>query len=180
MGQTLAAGTSGITDADGLANASFSYQWLAGDAAISGATSSTYTPVAGDVGKAIKVRVSFTDDAGNAESLTSAATAAVAEEEPPAEEPAVSFAIYYDPDAGEDAVDRYNQGVKLLKDAGISYTEVIGDVQEDVDRLAGVTDSVIPRFFLGDPTDEDWTPEPKVNNGGLRWLKQKIAELSGN
>ena len=34
---------------------------------------------AADEGKAIKVRVSFTDDAGNAESLTSAATDAVAE-----------------------------------------------------------------------------------------------------
>ena len=24
----------------------------------------------------------------------------------------------------------------------------------------------------------DWTPEPGVNNGGLRWLKEKVAELS--
>ena len=51
---------------------------LADDTAISGATGSTYTLVAGDVDKAIKVRVSFTDDAGNAETLTSAATSAVA------------------------------------------------------------------------------------------------------
>ena len=32
---------------------------------------------AGDVGKALKVRVTFTDDAGHEESVTSAATAAV-------------------------------------------------------------------------------------------------------
>ena len=81
VGETLTASTSGISDDDGLANATFSYQWLADDADISGATSSTYTLAAADEGKAVKVRVSFTDDAGNDEALTSAATAAVA---PPA------------------------------------------------------------------------------------------------
>ena len=78
VGKSLTASTSDISDADGLANASFTYQWLADDIAISGATGSTYTLVAGDVGKSIKVTVSFTDDAGNAETLTSAATSAVA------------------------------------------------------------------------------------------------------
>ena len=78
VGETLTAATTGISDADGVTNATFSYQWLADDAEISGATGSTYTLVAGDKGKAIKVRVSFTDDAGNEESLTSAATGAVA------------------------------------------------------------------------------------------------------
>ena len=78
VGETLTAGTSGIADADGLDNATFNYQWLAGNAHIAGATGSSYTLVSGDVGKAIKVRVSFTDDAGNSEELTSTATAAVA------------------------------------------------------------------------------------------------------
>ena len=77
VGQTLLASTSGIADADGVANATFSYQWVADDADISGSTASSYTVVAGDVGKTIKVRVSFTDDAGNEESVSSAATAAV-------------------------------------------------------------------------------------------------------
>ena len=78
VGKTLKADTSGISDADGLANAAFGYQWLSDDASISGATGSSYTLADADKGKAVKVRVSFTDDAGNAESLTSAATAAVA------------------------------------------------------------------------------------------------------
>ena len=78
VGETLTASTSGISDSDGLANASFTYQWLADDADISGATGSSYTLVAADAGKAIKVTVSFTDDEGNAETLTSAATTAVA------------------------------------------------------------------------------------------------------
>ena len=78
VGQTLAADTSGIADEDGLTNAVFSYQWLADGADISGTTGSTYTLVDADEGKAISVAVSFTDDAGNEETLTSAATAAVA------------------------------------------------------------------------------------------------------
>ena len=77
VGQTLTADTSGIADADGLDNATFSYQWLDDDAGISGATDSTYTLADADVGKAIRVRVGFTDDAGNEETLPSAATEAV-------------------------------------------------------------------------------------------------------
>ena len=78
VGETLTADVSGIADDDGLGNATFSYQWLAGDADIAGATGSSYTLASSDEGKAIKVRVSFTDDAGNEETLTSAATASVA------------------------------------------------------------------------------------------------------
>ena len=79
VGETLTVETSGIADADGLTGATFSYQWLSSrDTKIDGATTSTYTLVETDEGKAIKVRLSFTDDAGNDEALTSAATTAVA------------------------------------------------------------------------------------------------------
>ena len=81
VGQTLTAGTTGIMDADGLNNVSYTYQWIRVDGGtetnISGATASTHTLVAADQGKTIKVRVSFTDDASNAETLTSTATAVV-------------------------------------------------------------------------------------------------------
>ena len=73
VGQTLTASTSGIADQDGLSNVSYGYRWIAGGSDIDGATGSTYTLSEDDVGKTIRVRVSFTDDAGNAESLTSAA-----------------------------------------------------------------------------------------------------------
>ena len=80
-GQTLTADTSGIKDEDGLAQAVFRYQWLfseeAGDTEIEGATGSTYTLTAGDQGRPIKVRVTFDDDAGNEETLTSYAVVAV-------------------------------------------------------------------------------------------------------
>ena len=88
VGETLTADTTGISDDDGLGNAIFSYQWLAADAEINNATASSYTLVAADAGKAIKVRVSFTDDAGNDEQLTSAVTGAVAAAPPPPNTPA--------------------------------------------------------------------------------------------
>ena len=72
VGETLTADTSGIADADGLSNVQYEYQWLADDSEISGATSLTYTLADTDEGKAIKVEVSFTDDSGNEETLTSA------------------------------------------------------------------------------------------------------------
>ena len=78
----LTADASNIGDPDGIAGATFSYQWIADDGTtdsdIDGATGETYWPSAGDVGNTIKVRVSFTDDLNNEESVTSAATGAVA------------------------------------------------------------------------------------------------------
>ena len=81
-GETLAADTTGIADEDGLENAAFTYQWLGDGSAIQGATARAYTLTDSDEGKAIRVRVSFTDNAGNEESLTSAPTDAVAAAEP--------------------------------------------------------------------------------------------------
>ena len=78
VGETLTASTSGITDADGLDNATFAYRWLRDGADIPGATGATYTAAEADEGERLKVRVTFTDDAGNEESLTSASTKRVA------------------------------------------------------------------------------------------------------
>ena len=77
VGETLTVDTSGIDDADGTGNATFSYQWIAGTTDISGATGSSYAPLVADLGKTIKVRVSFDDDDDNEETLTSEATATV-------------------------------------------------------------------------------------------------------
>ena len=82
VGHRLTAGISDIADEDGLDNVDYSYQWIGSngnsDTDIENATDSTYTPSVSDVGKTIKVKVSFTDDANNDESLTSVATTAVA------------------------------------------------------------------------------------------------------
>ena len=82
VGETLTASTSGVADQDGLSSVAYQHQWLADGVDIAGATGSTYTLVDADEGAAIRVRVSFTDDAGHEESLTSAATDAVVEAEP--------------------------------------------------------------------------------------------------
>ena len=81
VGQSLQASTSGIADDDGLANATFAHQWVRVDGTnetdIASATESSYALVSADESHTVKVRVSFTDDAGNSESLTSSATATV-------------------------------------------------------------------------------------------------------
>ena len=74
MGETLTADISSI--ADGLTNASFSYQWVAGESDIDRATGSTYTLTVSEQGKTIEVNVTVTDDAGNEATLTSRAIAA--------------------------------------------------------------------------------------------------------
>ncbi|WP_221234700.1 hypothetical protein [Sphingomonas aerophila] len=56
---------------------SYAYAWLRNGTAISGATSSTYTLVAADVGTTIQVRVTASNSAGNA-TATSASTSSVA------------------------------------------------------------------------------------------------------
>ena len=76
--ETLTADTSAIDDADGLTNVSYSYQWIAGGTDIDGATGSAHTLTASLQRQTIQVRVTFTDDADNEETLTSIATAAVA------------------------------------------------------------------------------------------------------
>ena len=77
VGETLTASTAGIADANGLTGATFAYQWLSNDTDIAGATGASLTLADAQVGRTVKVRVTFTDDAGHAETLTSAATAAV-------------------------------------------------------------------------------------------------------
>ena len=100
VSETLTVDTSGIADADGLTNASFAYRWLADDVEIAGATASTYTLTSSEQGKTIKVRLSFTDDAGNEESVTSAATEAVTVANSPASgAPSISGTAQVDRDA---------------------------------------------------------------------------------
>ena len=85
VGQTLEARKGNIADADGLPTTTFplgyNLQWVRVEGTIEtdimGETGSTYSPTSSDVDDEIKVKVSFTDGAGNAETLTSDATAAV-------------------------------------------------------------------------------------------------------
>ena len=84
--EELTVSVAGITDADGLDDAVFSYQWFrsadpadpATDAEIAGAVSMDYTLKPADQGTSIKVRVTFTDGGGTDELLFSEPTATVA------------------------------------------------------------------------------------------------------
>ena len=75
--------TATLTDPDGVSGA-ISWAWhrspngTSAWAAITGAASASYTPVTTDVGRYLRATASYTDDAVNAASLTSAATEAVA------------------------------------------------------------------------------------------------------
>ena len=73
VGETL---TATVSDANGVPS-NVAHQWMADSAAISGATAKTYALKAAQVGKAITVKASFTDNDGYAESATSAASEAV-------------------------------------------------------------------------------------------------------
>ena len=100
VGETLSVDTSSIADADGLANATYTYQWVANDGTtdtdISGATDAVYPLVADDAGQTIKVKVTFTDDAGNETTLTSEATDTVTAPDPPAKPTGLSAAVSHD------------------------------------------------------------------------------------
>ena len=130
VGEALTASTSDISDADGLDDARFAYQWIRAGADIQGATGSTYTPVAADEGARLQVRVSFTDDAGHEESLTSAATDAVAAAPEPL---TASFEGMPAEHAGQGSFsfrvafsDGINSSYKTVRDA--SFTVTGGDV----------------------------------------------------
>ena len=81
VGETLTASTTGIADANGLTSPTYTYQWIRVDgtdeADIASANSSTYILVDADLGTTLKVKVTFADDLGHTETLTSAATATV-------------------------------------------------------------------------------------------------------
>ncbi len=75
QGQTLTASNT-LADADGLG--AVKYQWLRDGVAITGAAAATYVLKEADVGHAVSVRAGYVDRLGTAESVTSEATAAVA------------------------------------------------------------------------------------------------------
>ena len=152
VGESLTASTSGISDSDGLTNASFTYQWLADDTAISGATGSSYTVAAGDAGKAITVTVSFTDDDGNAETLTSAATAAVTQ--PP------MTATFHDGPSSHDGSAAFTFELRFSEDIeGLSYTTL----QEHAFTVTGGSVSNVRRLEPGKNVRWEITIQPSSN-----------------
>jgi hypothetical protein len=82
QGAPVAAAVGNIADLDGLVGVTFAYQWQQrlGNGAftdIAGATASTFTPTAAQVGRSLRVLVRFTDNRGTAEQVASVATGVV-------------------------------------------------------------------------------------------------------
>ncbi|EPY01984.1 Ig-like domain-containing protein [Magnetospirillum fulvum] len=80
VGQTLTGSAASVADLDGLGT--FSYQWQSSSDGstwnnISGATSTTYSLQSAENGKHVRLKVSYTDGGGTAETVYSTATAAV-------------------------------------------------------------------------------------------------------
>ena len=125
--ETLTASVSGISDADGLDDASYAYRWIRGSADIEGATDSSYTLVSADEGETMKVRVTFTDDEGHEEYLTSAASDAVA----PAPEPlTATFSDVPSEHGGEG--ETFTFGLTFSEEFGLSYKTLRDDDAFDV------------------------------------------------
>ena len=170
VGETLTADTSAIADEDGLNDVSYSYQWSRNDGNadtdIEDATDSTYTLVTADQGKTTKVKVSFTDDAGNAESLTSAATATVAnadgctraaptpvtmqvEAVPITVESTTEdyFVLYVRHDLDADNTFEVPVGVTLGQDGATTLTESLEALPKERYR--------VEKYLVSDPADVD-------------------------
>ena len=152
VGETLTADTSSIKDADGLKDVAYAYQWTANDEDIEGATGASYVLTTNEEGSAIRVRVSFTDDAGNAESVTSGPTEAVKPHVPPPADPqnlvATANADGSVTLAWDDPDDESVTGYQVLRhrpdegeDAPVVYVEDTGATDTtytDTDVTAGV------------------------------------------
>ena len=174
VGETLTADVTGIADADGLTTVSYSYQWMADDTNIQGATDATYTLAEDDEGKAIKVLVSFADDAGNMESRPSAPTDAVAaplaQNSSAAGQPTISGTIQVgqtltadvtgidDEDGLDNVVFSYQwmaDDTNIQDATGSSYTLVSDDEGRTIKVTVGFTDAEgNPETLTSDPTGE--------------------------
>ena len=147
--ELLTASTDGITDTDGLSDVSWSYQWLRGGTDIPEATAFTYTLTPEDEESTISVRVSFTDNLGYAEELTSDATGSVVGP-PPVSGPAqVSF-----PENSGNRVATFSALSESHQEA-LEWTLSGNDQQ----HFTMDNDSGALRFHI-DPTAPNLFPEP--------------------
>jgi Ca2+-binding RTX toxin-like protein len=83
VGQTLTVDLSQLSDPDGIDSATMTYQWLRNGAEIAGATASTFNLSDADIDATLSVSLSYTDEGGTAEAVTSLGTGPVAAEATP-------------------------------------------------------------------------------------------------
>ena len=158
---TLTASTAGIDDDNGVSGATYGFQWFqvngGSETAINGETTGSYKVRLADIGGTLKVRVSFTDDGGFSESVTSAETAVV-------------------PDADNEPPTSRDASLVLLED-GRTYTFKASDfpfIDEDTDdelqRLRVVTPPSAGTLRANSPvTGVEDVDRENIDHGGLTY-----------
>ena len=188
VGDKLIADTSGITDGDGLTKAVFRYQWQrTTDGGITwkdiiDETFDDYTVVSTDTtGVQLRVLVSYRDDLGTAEAVTSTAATVVTTPTAPTMTGTkiTSSGLYLVGDVIEVAV-TYNEAVLVdTKDGTPSLTLVVGTTDRQA-LYAGGTGSnrlVFRYTFEAGETDEDGV---SVRVDSLSFNSGKIQDGAGN
>ena len=164
VGEELTASTSGISDADGLDDAQLRLPVDPhGAPTLAGPPAGPTRRWTADEGERLKVRVSFTDDAGHEESLTSAATDAVtaAPESGSAAEPLT--AAFEGVPAAHDGETAFRVRLAFSEGISISYTRMR-------DASFTVTGGDVTAARRVDGRRDLWeiTIEPDVGRGGHR------------
>ena len=176
VGGILTATTDGITDTDGIANVRWGYQWIRVDADgtanatdIDGATSASYAPTETDVGKRLKVRVTFTDDAGNGEELTSPAypasgTVAARSAAPPGSVGGGALVSNLDASRGDsDVTGRNRHRATSFGTGGNAGGYTVTDVQAPISRILSILLEPLTTTVTIRP-DSSGSPDPDDDN----------------
>ena len=188
VGGKLTAGTSAISDDNGLTNATFTYQWVrsadGADTNISDATSSTYVVSNADAGSTIKVRVSFTDDDGYTETLTSSATASIPannQNQPRQETDATLSALVLE-DASDNSAVALNE---TFSPATLSYTADVANGVDEITVKPEANDANATFVFL-DEDDAELTDADTFQDdfqvtlaAGANTIKVKVTAEAG-
>ena len=168
QGQML---TASVSDLDG-ATGPISYQWFRDGNPIAGATSVSYTTLQADVGKAISVSASYTDDLGGVEAPLSADTANVANvndagtisinDTTPTQGDTLTASINdADGATGPISYQWFADGIAISGATGSSYTLVQDDVTKVISVAASYTDDLTT---MENPVSADTAPVTEVND----------------
>ncbi|MGE0743315.1 MAG: beta strand repeat-containing protein [Hyphomonadaceae bacterium] len=169
--ETLTATVGADPDGDGAAP---TLQWLRDGAIIVGATGADYTLTTADVGHTIRVRASYTDAQGFAETPLSAATSVVAGVNDgvaavsivgvPVDGDALTAALGVDPDGGVASASYQwlRDGVAISSATGVDYVLTPADVGAAISVRVTYTDG---EGNLEIVVSDETTPVTAVNNG---------------
>jgi len=180
-GQEISAAITGISDVDGISG-DFSYQWERFDSGesfeIPGAMGSVLSNTEDYIGQQLRVVVSYTDDDGTLETLTSEATAEVQAEDlpqitvPGAQEVAENDTLTFETDSGNGvSVSGGTAGQQywLVITANNGVLSVAEDLDTDGDGIRDIDD---------DDDDSDGEPDVGADVGPVIVLEGTIGDIN--